>query len=161
MVAGDDASISVGANSNVQDGAVIGTGKTYIGQPRGPTLIGNNVTVGHSAILDGVTLEDECLVGIGAILPHGVTVSVTPIFRPPFLISAVSDHPSTLLRSPFKIPTGYNDPRFLLVLSFSGPPGPSFSSSLAVRTAEVVLPLCSFTDVSSCVLFGCSQEAVH
>lgn len=76
--AGDDASISVGANSNVQDGTIVGTGKTFIGQPRAPTVIGNNVTVGHSAILDGVTLEDECLVGIGAVLPHGVTVSVIP-----------------------------------------------------------------------------------
>eukprot|EP00884_Botryococcus_braunii_P018750 jgi/Botrbrau1/5559/Bobra.0023s0042.1 len=74
VLRGDDAAIRVGANSNIQDGTIIGTGKTYIGLPKAPTVIGNNVTVGHNAILDGVTLEDECLIGIGAILSSGVTV---------------------------------------------------------------------------------------
>ena len=37
--------------------------------------IGDNVTVGHGAVLNGVTIEDEAFIGIGAVLQEGVTVS--------------------------------------------------------------------------------------
>ena len=58
---GDLELIRIGAHSNVQDGAVLH------GDPGQPVLIGEEVTVGHRAVIHGATLEDGCLVGIGAV----------------------------------------------------------------------------------------------
>jgi len=65
---GDLEQISIGAGSNVQDGAVIH------GDPGQPVRIGADVTVGHRAVIHGATIEDGCLVGIGAIVLNGVTI---------------------------------------------------------------------------------------
>ena len=65
---GDLEQISIGAGSNVQDGAVLH------GDPGQPVHIGISVTIGHRAVIHGATLEDGCLVGIGAIVLNGVTV---------------------------------------------------------------------------------------
>ena len=65
---GDLAPIVIGVRSNVQDGAVLH------GDPNAPVLIGSDVTIGHRAVVHGATLEDGCLIGIGAIVLNGVTV---------------------------------------------------------------------------------------
>ena len=65
---GDLEQISIGAGSNVQDGAVLH------GDPGQPVRLGADVTVGHRAVIHGATIEDGCLVGIGAIVLNGVTV---------------------------------------------------------------------------------------
>ena len=76
VVRGDMHWIKIGDRSNVQDNAVIHT--THASQdfnPAGfPTLIGDEVTIGHSAVLHGCTIEDRVLIGIGAIINDGVTV---------------------------------------------------------------------------------------
>jgi carbonic anhydrase/acetyltransferase-like protein (isoleucine patch superfamily) len=65
---GDVCPILIGEGSNVQDGAVLH------GDPGQPVTIGANVTIGHRAVVHGATLEDGCLIGIGAIVLNGVTV---------------------------------------------------------------------------------------
>jgi carbonic anhydrase/acetyltransferase-like protein (isoleucine patch superfamily) len=60
--------VVIGRDSNVQDGAVLH------GDPGQPVRIGAEVTVGHRAVVHGATLEDGCLVGIGAVVLNGVTV---------------------------------------------------------------------------------------
>jgi carbonic anhydrase/acetyltransferase-like protein (isoleucine patch superfamily) len=60
--------IVIGAGSNVQDGAVLH------GDPGQPVTIGADVTIGHRAVVHGATLEDGCLIGIGAVVLNGVTV---------------------------------------------------------------------------------------
>jgi carbonic anhydrase/acetyltransferase-like protein (isoleucine patch superfamily) len=65
---GDVCPITVGEGSNVQDGAVLH------GDPGQPVTIGADVTIGHRAVVHGATLEDGCLIGIGAIVLNGVTV---------------------------------------------------------------------------------------
>jgi carbonic anhydrase/acetyltransferase-like protein (isoleucine patch superfamily) len=65
---GDVCAIRVGEGSNVQDGAVLH------GDPGQPVTIGADVTIGHRAVIHGATLEDGCLIGIGAIVLNGVTV---------------------------------------------------------------------------------------
>ena len=65
---GDVCPIVIGAGSNVQDGAVLH------GDPDQPVRIGADVTIGHRAVVHGATLEDGCLIGIGAIVLNGVTV---------------------------------------------------------------------------------------
>ena len=65
---GDLSSIHIGSHSNIQDGAVLH------GDPDQPVVIGADVTVGHRAVIHGATLEDGCLIGIGAIVLNGVRV---------------------------------------------------------------------------------------
>ena len=65
---GDVCPIVIGEGSNVQDGSVLH------GDPGHPVLIGSDVTIGHRAVIHGATLQDGCLIGIGAIVLNGVTV---------------------------------------------------------------------------------------
>ena len=62
VLRGDEAQIKVGEGSNVQDNAVIHCSKDL------PTIIERNVTIGHSALLEGCVVEDGALVGMGAIM---------------------------------------------------------------------------------------------
>ncbi len=64
----DQAPIAVGEGSNVQDNAVIHVSPGY------PAAIGKRVTVGHGAIVHGATVEDECIIGMGAILLNGCVI---------------------------------------------------------------------------------------
>ena len=71
VVRGDVHSISVGNKVNIQDGAIIHC--TY---QKAPTVIGNNVSIGHNAIVHGCTLEDNVLIGMGAIvMDHAIIKS--------------------------------------------------------------------------------------
>jgi len=65
---GDVCAITSGEGSNVQDGAVLH------GDPGQPVRIGADVPIGHRAVVHGATLEDGCLIGIGAVVLNGVTV---------------------------------------------------------------------------------------
>ncbi|MCV9386197.1 gamma carbonic anhydrase family protein [Reichenbachiella ulvae] len=68
VLRGDVHSITIGHNSNVQDNAMIHC--TY---QKAPTVIGNHVSIGHNAIVHGCTLEDNVLIGMGAIvMDHAV-----------------------------------------------------------------------------------------
>ena len=62
VLRGDNDSIVIGDESNVQDGAVIHV------DPGKPVCVGNRVTIGHRAVIHGCTIEDDCLIGIGAIV---------------------------------------------------------------------------------------------
>src|ERR1700687_5558922 len=62
VLRGDEAQIRVGEGSNVQDNAVIHCSTNL------PTIIERNVTVGHSALLEGCVVEEGSLVGMGAIM---------------------------------------------------------------------------------------------
>ncbi|MDN5213839.1 gamma carbonic anhydrase family protein [Fulvivirgaceae bacterium BMA12] len=63
VVRGDVNSITVGDYTNIQDGAVIHC--TY---QKAKTIIGNQVSIGHNAIVHGCTVEDNALIGMGAIV---------------------------------------------------------------------------------------------
>jgi len=69
VVRGDVNSITIGDDTNIQDGAVIHA--TYL---KASTRIGNRVSVGHNAIVHGCTLKDHVLVGMGAIVMDNVVV---------------------------------------------------------------------------------------
>ena len=69
VVRGDVHSIRIGNRVNIQDGAVIHC--TY---QKAATTIGNNVSIGHNALVHGCTLEDNVLVGMGAIVMDNVVV---------------------------------------------------------------------------------------
>src|ERR1700759_4855668 len=68
VIRGDVHYIKIGNNTNIQDGAVIHCTYNYA-----PTNIGNNVSIGHNALVHGCTLKDNVLVGMGAIvMAHAV-----------------------------------------------------------------------------------------
>ena len=69
VVRGDVHSITIGNNSNIQDGAVIHC--TY---QKAKTTIGNNVSVAHNAIVHGCTIHDDVLIGMGAIVMDDAVV---------------------------------------------------------------------------------------
>ena len=64
----ENASITVGENSSIQDNCVIHVEEEF------PATIGKNVTVGHCAILHGCTIEDNCIIGMGATVMDGAVV---------------------------------------------------------------------------------------
>ena len=63
VIRGDVHSITIGSNTNVQDGAVIHC--TY---EKAKTIIGSNVSIAHTAVVHGCTVEDNVLIGMGAIV---------------------------------------------------------------------------------------------
>jgi len=68
VIRGDTERITIGAETNIQDLSMVHA------DPGVPCLVGRRVTVGHRAILHGCTVEDEGLIGMGAILLNGVRV---------------------------------------------------------------------------------------
>ena len=68
VIRADSAPITIGADTNVQDGAVLHVDAGL------PLTIGSRVSIGHRAVLHGATVEDDCLIAIGAILLNGVVV---------------------------------------------------------------------------------------
>ena len=69
VIRGDVNRIRIGRRSNIQDGTIV-----HVMKDTHPTVIGDDVTVGHAAVVHGCTIEDRCLIGMGAILLNGVTV---------------------------------------------------------------------------------------
>ena len=75
VIRGDINYIRIGKRTNIQDGAVIHvTRRDLAPTGKGMTVIGDNVTVGHQAVLHACTLEDASFVGMGAVVIDGATV---------------------------------------------------------------------------------------
>ena len=68
VLRGDDGLIRIGARSNVQDGAVIHC------TPNHPTIVGDGVTIGHQAHLEGCTVLDGSLIGVGSVVMHDARI---------------------------------------------------------------------------------------
>ena len=69
VVRGDVNRIRVGARTNIQDGAVLHVTHEGGRSPEGvPLILGDDITIGHGAILHACTIRDRCLVGMGAIV---------------------------------------------------------------------------------------------
>lgn len=74
VVRGDVNHIRIGKRTNIQDGTVI-----HVTRGTHPTVIGDDVTVGHRVTLHGCTVHDGCLVGIGAIVLDGAVVGASSL----------------------------------------------------------------------------------
>jgi carbonic anhydrase/acetyltransferase-like protein (isoleucine patch superfamily) len=100
VIRGDVHRIRIGARTNVQDGTVVHVqGGTH------PTTIGDEVTIGHGAIVHGCTIEDRCLIGMGAILLNGVKVGSESIVAAGSLVPEGFEVPprSLVMGSPAKV----------------------------------------------------------
>lgn len=69
VVRGDVNYIRIGSRTNIQDLSVI-----HVSGGTHPTVLGDEITVGHRVLLHGCTVDDRCLIGMGAILMDGVHV---------------------------------------------------------------------------------------
>ncbi|KFK44104.1 hypothetical protein AALP_AA1G216400 [Arabis alpina] len=74
VLRGDVNTVTVGSGTNIQDNSLVHVAKSNLSGKVLPTIIGDNVTIGHSAVLHGCTVEDETLIGMGATLLDGVVV---------------------------------------------------------------------------------------
>ena len=68
VIRADGDAITVGARSNIQDGCVLHA------DPGLPLSVGTGVSVGHRAVLHGCTVEDDVLVGMGAVVLNGAVI---------------------------------------------------------------------------------------
>jgi carbonic anhydrase/acetyltransferase-like protein (isoleucine patch superfamily) len=99
VIRADKDRISIGDRSNIQDNCVVHTSSGY------PVLIGNDVSIGHGAILHGCTIHDRVLVGMGAIILNGAVVGSESIIGAGALISEGKEIPprSLVIGIPGKI----------------------------------------------------------
>jgi carbonic anhydrase/acetyltransferase-like protein (isoleucine patch superfamily) len=92
VIRGDVHRIRIGRRSNVQDGTVV-----HAMKDTHPTTIGDDVTIGHGALVHGCTIEDRCLIGMGAILLNGVRIGTASIVAAGTLLPEGTNVPSRSL----------------------------------------------------------------
>lgn len=99
VLRGDVNRIEVGARSNLQDGTVVHLGD------RDPTVVGEDVVVGHRAVLHGCTVEDGCLIGIQATVLDGAHIGRGSIVGAGAVVTAGTRIPpfSLVLGTPGKV----------------------------------------------------------
>ena len=95
VVRGDVNQVRIGARTNLQDLTVV-----HVTAGRHPTVVGDDVSVGHRAVLHGCTVRDRCLVGIGAIVLDGAVVG------PDAMIAAGALVPPGMVVPPGKLVLG-------------------------------------------------------
>jgi carbonic anhydrase/acetyltransferase-like protein (isoleucine patch superfamily) len=100
VIRGDVHRIRIGRRSNIQDGTVI-----HVMNRTHPTTIGDDVTVGHGTLLHGCTIEDRCLIGMGAILLNGAHIGTGSIVAAGTLVVEAMKVPprSLVMGSPGKV----------------------------------------------------------
>lgn len=89
VLRGDDAPLSIGARTNVQDLTMIHA------DPGAPSVIGAEVTIGHRCVLHGVRIDDGALIGMGAVLLGGSVIGAEA------LVAA-----GAVVREGFEVPSG-------------------------------------------------------
>jgi carbonic anhydrase/acetyltransferase-like protein (isoleucine patch superfamily) len=99
VLRGDINSIVIGDRSNIQDGTIVHLADDF------GVVIGNDVTIGHAAIIHACTIEDECLIGMGATVMDGVVVGKRSIVGAGALVTQGTIIPpgSMVLGAPAKI----------------------------------------------------------
>lgn len=112
VLRGDMAPITIGAQTNIQDGTIVHVDEGV------PCTVGSRVGVGHRVILHGCTVEDESLVGMGSILLNGVVVGT-----------------GSVIAAGAVVPEGMVVPPRSLVMGVPGRIVRSVDSALAARIA--------------------------
>lgn len=99
VVRGDRGPIVIGKGSNVQDNAVVHLDESF------PVTIGENVTIGHGAIIHGCIIGDNTLVGMGAIIMNGAHIGKNCIVAAGALVPQGMEVPdnSLVIGSPAKV----------------------------------------------------------
>jgi len=107
VVRGDVNTIRIGRRTNIQDGTIV----HVMREPSHPTVVGDEVTVGHGVILHGCTVADRCLIGMGAVLLNGSSVGADCIVAAGTLLTegVVVPPRSLVMGSPGKVRRALTD----------------------------------------------------
>ena len=116
VIRGDVHWIRIGRRSNVQDGTIV-----HVMRDTHPTLVGDNVTIGHRAVIHGCTIEDRCLVGMGAIVLNGARIGSDSIVAAGALVVEGMQVPprSLVMGSPAKVRRPLTDLDVASILEYS------------------------------------------
>ena len=106
VIRGDVNYIRIGDRTNIQDGTVV-----HVMHDTCPTVIGNDVTIGHGAIVHGCTIADRVLVGMGAIVLNGASIGADSIVAAGSLVTERMVIParSLVMGSPAMVKRPLND----------------------------------------------------
>ena len=98
-IRGDNERITIGENSNVQEGTVMHTDMGF------PLVVGKNVTIGHQAMLHGCTIGDGALIGIQAVVLNGAKIGKGCLVGAGALVTEGKEFPdnSLILGAPAKV----------------------------------------------------------
>ena len=116
VIRGDVNSIRIGKRSNVQDGTIV-----HVMTKTHPTTIGDNVTIGHGAIVHGCTIDDQCLIGMGAVLLNGAHVGAGSIVAAgALLVEGMTVPPRSLVMgSPGRVKRTLSDAEVLDIQAYA------------------------------------------
>ena len=92
VVRGDVNSIRIGRRSNVQDGTIV-----HVMRETHPTTIRDEVTIGHGAIVHGCTIEENCLIGMGATVLNGARIGPNSLVGANALVTEGKSFPENSL----------------------------------------------------------------
>ncbi len=116
VIRGDVHEIRIGKRTNVQDGTII-----HVMRDTHATHIGDDVTIGHGAIVHGCTIEDRCLIGMGAVLLNGATVGHDSIIAAGTLLVEEAQIPprSLVMGSPGTVRRSLTDEEVASILDYA------------------------------------------
>lgn len=116
VIRGDVNFIRIGARTNIQDGTIV-----HVQHDTHPTRIGNDVTVGHGAIVHGCTIHDRVLVGMGAIILNGATIGEDCIIAAGALVTEGATIPprSLVMGSPGRVKRALADADVAMIQEFA------------------------------------------
>ena len=105
VLRGDMENISIGDESNIQD---LSMGHA---DPGFPLVVGNRVTIGHQCVVHGCRIEDDCLIGMGAIIMNGVRIGRGSIIGAGAVLLEGMEVPefSMVVGSPAKVRKTYDE----------------------------------------------------
>lgn len=116
VVRGDVHRIRIGRRSNIQDGTVV-----HVMRDTHPTTIGDEVTIGHGALIHGCTIEPRCLIGMGAIVLNGAVIGSDSIVAAGTLVTEgfVVPPRSLVMGSPGKVRRSLTDDEVASILDYA------------------------------------------
>jgi carbonic anhydrase/acetyltransferase-like protein (isoleucine patch superfamily) len=116
VIRGDVNAIRIGQRSNVQDGTVV-----HVQRAQHPTIVGDDVTIGHGAMVHGCTIADRVLVGIGAIVLNGARIGEDSIVAAGSLVTegAVVPTRSLVMGQPATVRRTLTDAEVRSVLTYA------------------------------------------
>jgi carbonic anhydrase/acetyltransferase-like protein (isoleucine patch superfamily) len=116
VVRGDVNYIRIGARSNVQDGTII-----HVMHDTHPTIIGDDVTLGHGVIAHGCTIHNRVLIGMGAVLLNGAEIGEDSIVAAGSLVTEGARVPprSLVMGSPAKVKRALDAGQIASILEYA------------------------------------------
>lgn len=115
VLRGDIAEVRLGHGSNIQDNSVMHVGDDD------PCIVGDNVSIGHSVTLHGCTVEDDCMIGMGAIILNKVVVGRGSVIGAGAMVTQGTIIPpwSLVLGSPAKVKRELTDEERIFYAHFA------------------------------------------